>query len=182
MHSKNISPKGRRIVKLFDKNLAENPNITDKAMFKQLHKQVGYELAVDLVKQQMKIKEFAKRHEFNSLDKILLVDFMTRLDGMAARCLAGEEFIYDEYDAAITETLGKMLNPHKKNLINDVKKNIKSLHIQDGLARPLPHVVEKAGNRSKAMFENIFKLAGSVILYGIISAFFLVLIKVVLYG
>ena len=29
---------------------------------------------------------------------------------------------------------------------------------------------------------NIFKLAGSVILYGIISAFFLVLIKVVLYG
>lgn len=29
---------------------------------------------------------------------------------------------------------------------------------------------------------NIFKLAGSVILYGIISAFFLCLIKVVLYG
>ena len=29
---------------------------------------------------------------------------------------------------------------------------------------------------------NVFKLAGSVILYGIISAFFLVLIKVVLYG
>lgn len=29
---------------------------------------------------------------------------------------------------------------------------------------------------------NVFKLAGSVILYGIVSAFFLVLIKVVLYG
>ena len=29
---------------------------------------------------------------------------------------------------------------------------------------------------------NVFKLAGSVILYGIISAFFLVIIKVVLYG
>lgn len=29
---------------------------------------------------------------------------------------------------------------------------------------------------------NIFKLAGSVILYGIVSAFFLVLIKVMLYG
>lgn len=29
---------------------------------------------------------------------------------------------------------------------------------------------------------NVFKLAGSVILYGIISAFFLVLLKVVLYG
>lgn len=30
--------------------------------------------------------------------------------------------------------------------------------------------------------SNVFKLAGSVILYGIVSAFFLVLIKVVLYG
>ena len=30
--------------------------------------------------------------------------------------------------------------------------------------------------------SNIFKLAGSVILYGIVSAFFLVLIKVMLYG
>lgn len=29
---------------------------------------------------------------------------------------------------------------------------------------------------------NVFKLAGSVILYGIVSAFFLVLLKVVLYG
>ena len=29
---------------------------------------------------------------------------------------------------------------------------------------------------------NVFKLAGSVILYGIISAFFLILIKVVIYG
>ncbi len=29
---------------------------------------------------------------------------------------------------------------------------------------------------------NVFKLAGSVIIYGIISAFFLVLLKVVLYG
>ncbi len=29
---------------------------------------------------------------------------------------------------------------------------------------------------------NVFKLAGSVILYGIVSAFFLILIKVVLYG
>ncbi len=29
---------------------------------------------------------------------------------------------------------------------------------------------------------NIFKLAGSVILYGIVSAFFLVLIKVIIYG
>lgn len=159
MHSKNVSPKGQRIVKLFDKNLAENPNITDKTMFKLLQKQIGYELAVDLVKQQIKIKEFAKRYEFNSLDKILLVDFMTRLDGIAARCLAGEEFIYDEYDKAIIETLDKMQNPHKKNLINNVKENITSLHIQDGLVRPLPHVVKKVGSRSKAMFENIFKLA-----------------------
>ena len=160
MHSKNISPKGRKIVKLFNENLIENPNITDKAMFKKLHKQIGYDIAVDLVKQQMRIKDFVKKYEFNSLDKILLVDFMTRLDNMATRCLEGEEFIYDEYDEAITETLDKMLNPHKKNLINSVKKNVKSLHIQDSLVRPLPHVVDKAGNRSKAMFENIFKLAG----------------------
>lgn len=30
--------------------------------------------------------------------------------------------------------------------------------------------------------SNIFKLAGSVILYGIVSAFFLILLKVVIYG
>lgn len=159
MNKVHITPKGRKIFERFGTILNEHPDITEKTLFKKLRKQSNYDIAVDLVTQQINLKKFAKKHEFNSLDQILLVDYMCRLDNIAARCLAGQEFVYDEYDKVINDTLDKMLNPHKKNLISMLKKNIKTLYIQDILVRPLPIVVEKTGSKAKAMFQNVFKLA-----------------------
>lgn len=159
MYEAHITPKGKKILNRFNTILKAHPEITEKTLFKKLRKQSGYDVAVDLVTQQINLKKFAKTHEFNSLDQILLVDYMCRLDNIAAKCLAGQEFVYDEYDKAISETLNKMLNPHKKELITMLKQNIKTLYIQDILVRPMPNIIEITGSRAKAMFENIFKLA-----------------------
>jgi len=160
LYKKNISPKCYPLFERFCEILNNNPDIEDEEMLKYLSKMSGRDIAIDLVTQQMKLQDYVKSNDFNYFDKMLIKDCIKQLDNIAARCLANEPFIYDEYDDIISQTLDKMVNKNKKEVIKIVKQNIKSLYVNDLLSRPKDNIVEKAGNNSKAMFENIFKQSG----------------------
>lgn len=160
MYSKNVSPKGRLPFKRFNEILNKNPNITDKEMFKKLREMGGKDVAFEMIAKQQEMKEFVKNHKLNSLDKILLVDYLCKLDDIITKSLKAESFDYDEYDKIIADTIGKMLTPDKKELIKIAKENTQTLYIQDNLVRPLSQIIEKTGSRSKVLMQNIFKLAG----------------------
>lgn len=145
------------LINEFDKQLSNNPLLNGDKFITYLRKNQNNKIKKELNNCKNFINNSTTTTQYSYNDKKLIEKFNFKINNIIQNLDENIPFDYDDYHQLTNDTISKIQISDKENVIIQLRKNLKDLHLTQQILFPEPLVVKKVGSKLKVFAQDLFK-------------------------
>lgn len=152
-----IKPRYLGLVKRFNRLLIESHDITENEMLNNLRLYQYNKIKNALFECMTEVTKLSGNKNFNEYNKKCVNEYIEKTQNLLSELQPDEVFDYHQYRQITQESIGRIFDKDKNEIVISAKKPLKDLYLAQLLLFPDDEISQKVGSEIKVFAQDIFK-------------------------